>query len=73
MGTVTQITTARDPGPGMYPQLLTPGEVAHIFRVTRAQVTRWANAGKIRSVRTIGGHRRYYEDEVRGLLNGGRP
>ncbi|WP_024286144.1 BldC family transcriptional regulator [Cellulomonas sp. KRMCY2] len=48
--------------------LLTPGEVATLFRVDPKTVTRWANSGKITSVRTLGGHRRYIESEVRGLL-----
>jgi len=54
---------------------MTPHEVAVLFRVNSKTVTRWANAGKIRAVRTLGGHRRYREDEVRALLggDGGRP
>ncbi|HVE73942.1 MAG TPA: BldC family transcriptional regulator [Mycobacteriales bacterium] len=50
--------------------LLTPGEVATLFRVDPKTVTRWARAGKLTSVRTLGGHRRYRESEVRGLLAG---
>jgi excisionase family DNA binding protein len=50
--------------------LLTPTEVATIFRVDTKTVTRWANAGKLTSIRTLGGHRRYREFEVRALLNG---
>ena len=52
------------------PELLTPSEVARMFRVDPKTVTRWAQAGKISSVRTPGGHRRYREAEVRALLNG---
>ena len=48
--------------------LLTPGEVATMFRVDPKTVTRWANAGKITAVRTLGGHRRFVESEIRGLL-----
>ncbi|MCL3860839.1 BldC family transcriptional regulator [Actinotalea sp. K2] len=48
--------------------LLTPGEVATLFRVDPKTVTRWANAGKITAVRTLGGHRRFVEAEIRGLL-----
>jgi len=51
-------------------QLLTPAEVAAIFRVDPKTVTRWAKAGKLTSIRTLGGHRRYREAEVRGLLSG---
>ena len=50
--------------------LLTPGEVAAAFRVDPKTVTRWAKAGKLTSIRTLGGHRRYRETEVRALLAG---
>lgn len=50
--------------------LLTPAEVAAMFRVDPKTVTRWAKAGKLSSIRTLGGHRRYRESEVRDLLNG---
>jgi excisionase family DNA binding protein len=50
--------------------LLTPAEVATMFRVDPKTVTRWAKAGKLTSVRTLGGHRRYPETEVRALLSG---
>lgn len=48
--------------------LLTPAEVAAMFRVDPKTVTRWAKAGKLSSIRTLGGHRRYRESEVRQLL-----
>ncbi|MFA5786854.1 MAG: BldC family transcriptional regulator [Actinomycetota bacterium] len=50
--------------------LLTPAEVAAMFRVDPKTVTRWARAGKLTSIRTLGGHRRYRESEVRRLLEG---
>ncbi len=50
--------------------LLTPAEVATMFRVDPKTVTRWAKAGKLTSIRTLGGHRRYREAEVRALLAG---
>ncbi|WNB87516.1 BldC family transcriptional regulator [Cellulomonas sp. ATA003] len=50
--------------------LLTPSEVATLFRVDPKTVTRWAKAGKISAIRTLGGHRRFHEDEVRQLLGG---
>lgn len=50
--------------------LLTPAEVAGLFRVDPKTVTRWAKAGKLTSIRTLGGHRRYREGEVRALLAG---
>jgi excisionase family DNA binding protein len=50
-------------------RLLTPAEVATLFRVDPKTVTRWAKAGKLSSIRTLGGHRRYRETEVRELLD----
>lgn len=51
-------------------KLLTPAEVASLFRVDPKTVTRWAKAGKLNAIRTLGGHRRYRENEVRALLDG---
>ncbi|HEV7208923.1 MAG TPA: developmental transcriptional regulator BldC [Mycobacteriales bacterium] len=50
--------------------LLTPAEVATMFRVDPKTVTRWAKSGKLTSIRTLGGHRRYREAEVKALLAG---
>jgi excisionase family DNA binding protein len=50
--------------------LLTPAEVAAMFRVDPKTVTRWAKAGKLSSIRTLGGHRRYHASEVEALLDG---
>jgi excisionase family DNA binding protein len=50
--------------------LLTPAEVASMFRVDPKTVTRWAKSGKLTSIRTLGGHRRYREAEVKALLAG---
>ena len=49
-------------------RLLIPGEVAALFRVDPKTVTRWASAGRIGSIRTPGGHRRFRESEVRSML-----
>lgn len=49
-------------------KLLTPAEVAKIFRVDPKTVTRWAQSGKISFVRTLGGHRRFPSGEVARLL-----
>ena len=51
-------------------RLLTPAEVAALFRVDPKTVTRWAKAGKLNAIRTLGGHRRYRESEVKGLIAG---
>lgn len=52
-----------------YEPLLTPGEVATIFRVDTKTVRRWAVAGKLDSVRTPGGHRRYRRTDVKALID----
>ena len=44
--------------------LLTPSEVAAMFRVNPKTVTRWARAGKISAIRTLGGHRRFRAAEI---------
>jgi excisionase family DNA binding protein len=50
-------------------QLLTPSEVAAMFRVNPKTVTRWARAGKISAIRTLGGHRRFRASEIRKFLD----
>lgn len=49
-------------------RLLTPQEVASMFHVSPKTVARWAAAGRISAVRTLGGHRRYKESEALRLL-----
>jgi excisionase family DNA binding protein len=49
-------------------QLLTPAEVATMLRVTSKTVTRWAKTGKVSSVRTLGGHRRFPLQEIEDLM-----
>lgn len=69
-------STPRKPGPKAavipgitpgYPEMMTPGEVASYLRVNSKTVTRYAGRGLLRSVKTLGGHRRYYKDEVVAL------
>lgn len=45
-------------------EILTPTEVARIFKVDAKTVTRWTKVGKLNAFRTLGGHRRFYADEV---------
>ena len=49
-------------------RLLRTREVALLFQVSERAVTDWARRGRIPSVRTPGGHRRYPADEVWALL-----
>ncbi|MDA8044145.1 MAG: helix-turn-helix domain-containing protein [Actinomycetota bacterium] len=55
---------------GEAPQLLRSHEVATIFDVTERTVINWAAAGKLPSLRTIGGHLRFRRDDVMRLLSG---
>jgi len=48
--------------------LLPPSEVAQMFRVNPKTVPRWARAGKITAIRTLGGHRRFRAAEVEAFL-----
>jgi excisionase family DNA binding protein len=50
-------------------ELLTPAEVAVLFRVNPKTVTRWARSGKISAIRTLGGHRRFRRDEIEAQLH----
>ena len=44
--------------------LMTPSEVAAMFRVNSKTVSRWALSGRLNAIRTIGGHRRFWASEV---------
>ncbi len=48
--------------------LLTPSEVGKLFRVNPKTVTRWARAGKLHPIRTVGGHRRFQASEIQRCL-----
>lgn len=58
---------ADDRPPAPDNRLLTPGEAAVLCRVKPKTVTRWGNAGRLTLVRTLGGHSRFLEREVRAL------
>ena len=50
------------------PQYLLTSEAAEILQVSPKTVTRWAKEGRLPFTRTLGGHRRYPEAELRELL-----
>lgn len=52
-------------------RLMTPGEVAALFRVDPKTVTRWSARGLLPSIKTPGGHRRFREADVRALFSWG--
>lgn len=49
-------------------RLMSPAEVAKVFNVDPRTVVRWAAQGKLRSIRTPGGHRRFFTEDVQRLL-----
>jgi excisionase family DNA binding protein len=51
--------------------LMTPAEAAAFFGVDPKTVTRWANTGRLSSIRTLGGHRRFPQSEVLALRQEG--
>ena len=57
------------PVPEAEVEYLTPAEVARMFRVDAKTVTRWAQAGKLPSIRTLGNHRRFRADLIREILS----
>jgi excisionase family DNA binding protein len=56
---------ARKPPPA--PSHLRTAEVADILHVSPKTVSRWAKEGKLPHLKTLGGHRRYPETEIRAL------
>lgn len=53
--------------------LMLTEEVAEAFGVSGASVARWGQTGRLVSVQTPGGHRRYFAVEVRALIAGASP
>lgn len=51
-------------------ELMTPSEVGKALRVDAKTVTRWAERGLIRSIKTPGGQNRFFADDVRAIVNG---
>ena len=51
-------------------KFLLPREVSALFRVDSKTVHRWAQTGKLSSIRTPGGQHRFREADVLALLNG---
>jgi excisionase family DNA binding protein len=52
-----------------YPSYLHTAEVADILHVSPKTVSRWAKEGKLPFLKTLGGHRRYPEAEIRDLVS----
>jgi excisionase family DNA binding protein len=52
------------------PSYLRAAEAADILHVSPKTVSRWAKEGKLPFLKTLGGHRRYPEAEIRDLAEG---
>jgi excisionase family DNA binding protein len=53
-------------------RLLRTSDVAVLFQVSERTVSEWARRGRVPSVRTPGGHRRYPAEQIRKLFLNGR-
>jgi excisionase family DNA binding protein len=51
------------------PSYLRTAEVADLLSVSPKTVSRWAKEGRLPFMRTLGGHRRYPEAEIRELVD----
>jgi excisionase family DNA binding protein len=60
-------TPSSDKSASTSPSYLRTGEVAEILSVSPKTVSRWAKEGKLPFLKTLGGHRRYPEAEIREL------
>ena len=58
---------------GIAERLLTPGEVAALFRVDPRTATRWGASGKLGACRTPGGRIRFRESAVAQQLGSSVP
>ena len=50
------------------PRYLRTAQVAELLHVSPKTVSRWAQEGRLPYLRTLGGHRRYPDAEIRALL-----
>jgi excisionase family DNA binding protein len=50
------------------PSYLRTAQVAELLHVSPQTVSRWAQEGRLPYLRTLGGHRRYPNAEIRALL-----
>lgn len=47
--------------------LLTPREVTALLHIDSRTLNRWAATGRLQSIRTLGGHRRYPVEAIQAL------
>ena len=49
-------------------QWLSLGPAAHLLGVSEVTLRHWADAGRVRSYRTVGSHRRFSREDLQALL-----
>ena len=64
------ISRYRDDPETLATRWITLGQACKLLGVNESTLRRWADAGHVRSFRTPGGHRRFSEDDLRGLVAG---
>jgi len=60
----------RDDAESINTRWITLGQACKLLGVNESTLRRWADAGHVRSFRTPGGHRRFSEDDLHGLVAG---
>ena len=69
LDSLTALRAGRAAGPvGNGLVLLLPQEAAAMFLVHPKTLARWADKGRLTTVRTVGNRRRYYHHEVKALM-----
>lgn len=64
------ISRYRDDPEPLTTRWITLGQACKLLGVNESTLRRWADAGHVRSFRTPGGHRRFSEEDLRGLVAG---
>ncbi len=50
-------------------RLLTIKEVAELLSISTKTLRTWDNEGKLKAIKTVGGHRKYLESDIENFLN----
>lgn len=48
-------------------ELITPKKAAEMLGISPMTLRNWEESGKIKAVKTLGGHRRYLIEEIKGI------
>ena len=53
----------------MEEELISPKEASKMLKVSTDTLRNWEIAGKLKVIKTLGGHRRYRLEEIKKILN----